>query len=114
MEIVFKSKRLAKTFNSAKELQRNYTSAQAKKIQTRLKALQGADSLGVFWPPYSKPERCHQLEGKLKDVFSIDLVHPFRLLFVPDHSPVPMREDVGVDWYQVTAIKITGVEDTHG
>ena len=33
---------------------------------------------------------------------------------IPDHDPVPKREDGSLDWSQVTAIKILVVEDTHG
>jgi len=44
----------------------------------------------------------------------VDLDHPYRLIFVPDHNPVPKREDGGLDWSRVTAVIILGVEDTHG
>ncbi len=36
-----------------------------------------------------------------------------RLIFTPEHDPVPRLEDGGLDWSQVTAIKIPGVKDTH-
>ena len=45
---------------------------------------------------------------------SMDLDQPYRLIFIPDHDPVPTLRDGGLDWSQVTAIKILGVEDTHG
>ena len=35
----------------------------AKKLSLRLDALEAADTLGDFWPPYSGPERCHELKG---------------------------------------------------
>ena len=60
--------------------------------------------------------RCHELtEGRRRGQFhlSVDLDHPYRLIFVPDHDPIPKREDGGLEWSQVTAIKILGVEDTH-
>lgn len=38
----------------------------------------------------------------------------YRLIFIPDHDPVPRLKDGGLDWSKVTAIKILGVEDTHG
>ncbi len=43
----------------------------------------------------------------------MDLDHPYRLIFIPDHGPVPRHEDGGLDWSLVTAITILGVEDTH-
>jgi len=76
--------------------------------------LRAAESLKDFWPPKTGPERCHQLiGGKLKGKFSVDLDHPYRLIFVPDHHPVPELEGGGLDWSQVTAIKILGIENTH-
>ena len=44
---------------------------------------------------------------------SMDLDHPYRLIFTPDHDPYPERPEGGLDWRQVTAINILGVEDTH-
>jgi proteic killer suppression protein len=32
---------------------------------------------------------------------------------MPSHKPVPEKPDGGLDWKQVTAIKIIGIEDTH-
>ena len=79
----------------------------------RLTELRAADSLIVFSPPYSGPARCHELHGNRKGMFSVDLDHPYRLIFRPAHSPVPRHEDGGIDWGKVTAIEILGVEDTH-
>lgn len=73
-----------------------------------------AKSLMDFWPPKSKPSRCHELtQGRRSGQLSVDLDHPYRLIFVPNHNPVPEREEGGLDWSQVTAIKILSVEDTH-
>ena len=60
------------------------------------------------------PGRCHELLGDLKGVLSIDLVHPQRLLFVPQEVPPPKKPDGGLDWTRVEAIEITSIEDTHG
>lgn len=59
------------------------------------------------------PQRCHELIGDRKGEFSVDLVHPYRLLFVPDHTPVPRKEDGGIETNLVTAILIKEIEDTH-
>ncbi|MEJ2039194.1 MAG: hypothetical protein P8X55_09700 [Desulfosarcinaceae bacterium] len=52
--------------------------------------------------------------GKRAGQLLVDLDHPYRLIFIPDHEQVPGLEDGGLDWARVTAIKILGVEDTHG
>ena len=43
----------------------------------------------------------------------VDLVQPFRLLFEPADTPIPRKNDGGIDLAQVTAVQITAIEDTH-
>lgn len=62
-----------------------------------------------FVSVYCSAELLHDRTGQL----SLDLDHPYRLIFVPAHEPIPVKSDGGLDWKQVTAIKILGVEDTH-
>ena len=115
MDISFKNKKLAKSFNEGAQLVKIHGKLRAKKIRIRMKELRAAMSLMDFWPPKSPPERCHELtEGKRSGELSVDLDRQNRLIFIPDHDPVPRRDDGGLDWSQVTAIKIIGVEDTHG
>ena len=45
--------------------------------------------------------------------FSIDVKHPYRLICVPDHNPIPLKTDGGIDRSRVTAILIVGIIDTH-
>lgn len=114
LDISFKNRKLEKSFNEGKLLEREHGPLRAKKIRLRMKALRGAKSLYDFWPPKTGPERCHELtEGKLKGHISVDLDHPYRLIFIPDHNPLPVLVSGGLDWSRVTAIKILGIEDTH-
>ncbi len=115
MDITLKNKKLQKSCNEGAQLERTHGALRAKKIRLRLKELRAAISLMDLWPPMSGPARCHELtEGKGSGQLSVDLDHPYRLIFVPDHEPVPVREDGGLNWSRVTAIKILGVEDAHG
>lgn len=114
MDISFKNKKLEKTFNEGAQLEKIHGSKRAKKIHLRMSELRAAASLMDFWPPKSGPSRCHELtQGKRKGQLSLDLDHPYRLIFTSDHNPVPTHKDGGLDWSQVTAITILGVEDTH-
>lgn len=114
MDISFKSKKLAKSFNEGRLLEKTHGANRAKKIRIRMAEFRAAESLMDFWPPKSGPSRCHELiQGRRRGQLSVDLDHPYRLIFAPDHDLVPKREDGGLDWSQVTAIKILGVEDTH-
>ncbi len=44
---------------------------------------------------------------------SLDLDHPYRLIFEPNHDPRPLRAEGDLDWSLVTSVRINGVEDTH-
>ncbi|MDR0442476.1 MAG: hypothetical protein LBH44_03620 [Treponema sp.] len=95
-------------------MKRVHGELRTKKICLRLAELRAASSLNDFWPPKSCPSRCHELtRGERKGQLSVDLEHPYRLIFVPNHEPIPLKPDGGLDWKQVTAILITGIEDTH-
>ena len=76
--------------------------------------LHAADSLLDFWPINSKPERVHELSGNMAGTFSIDLQHPFRLLFTPVEDPFQGDADGKKRWKAISKITITSVEDTHG
>jgi len=58
--------------------------------------------------------RCHELSGDRKGQLALDLKHPYRLIIVPDHNPLPLKEDGGLNWQMVFTVKIISVEDYHG
>jgi proteic killer suppression protein len=115
MEVQFSNKKLKRTIDDDEERTKRFGAEMARKILLRMQALVAAESLATFWPPYSGPERCHELKGNLQGTFSMDVKQPYRLLFRPIEAP----EDSGVGderqrWQAVKAVEITGVEDTHG
>lgn len=111
MDISFRTSKLRKTLTKAKKRRRTYGTNSAKKIKRRLDDLRAAECLEDM---RHLPGRCHELRGDLKGVLSLDVQHPYRLLFVPAHDPVPKKPDGGLDWTQVTAITIIDIENTHG
>lgn len=113
MEIAFRSRKLEKECGNHQLLQRIHGERQAKLIARCLTALSAAASLGDFWPPYKRFGRCHELTENRSGQFSMDLVHPYRLIFKPTHDPAPQRIEGGIDWHHVTVITIIGVENTH-
>ncbi|MBL8233129.1 MAG: hypothetical protein JNL98_31815 [Bryobacterales bacterium] len=44
---------------------------------------------------------------------SNNLDGPYRLILTPDHDPIPSRASGGMDWNQLSAVTILGIEDTH-
>ena len=59
------------------------------------------------------PPRLHELSGNLKKQFSVDIQHPYRLLFIVANKSVPLKEDGGQDKEKIDRIKIIEIEDTH-
>ena len=78
---------------------------------SRLAVLKNARTLSRV--PTTRPERRHQLSGRRSKQYAVDLKHPYRLVFKPDHEPIPLREDGGVDTDRVTAITVIDVVDYH-
>lgn len=111
MLISFAKKKVAKTFNRERDLEKAYGKRQASVIKLRMAVLNAAAHLGMV--PTRKPERCHELDGERKEQFAVDLVHPQRLVFRPDHDPVPRLGGGGVDKSKVTAIVILDVINYH-
>jgi proteic killer suppression protein len=110
MNIRFASKKFEREVNDDVQLKRSRGERQAKLIRRRLDELRAADTLAdIRMLPAA---RCHELRGDRKGQISVDLDHPYRLLFTAD-EPVPTREDGGLDWNRVVGIVVLGVEDTH-
>ena len=114
MDISFKRKKLEKIFNSEAKLNQAYGLQRVKKIKRLMTELHAAETLGEFYPPNSKPHRCHELKGDAKGTFSFDLDHPHRLIVEPNHETIPRKNDGSIDWHAITAITILEVRDTHG
>jgi plasmid maintenance system killer protein len=113
MEIRVSDRKLREAVQDESARTKRYGADMAKKLTLRLASLRAAASLAVFWPPKSGPERCHELKGELAGVFSVDLNQPYRLLFIPDETKPGDRSDEQRRWGFITAIELTGIEDTH-
>ena len=111
MDIAFKTAKLAKTFNCAKQLSKAYGDENARLIMRRMMVLANAPTLADV--PHHPPERRHELVGSRKGQFAVDVKHPRRIVFEPAHDPVPRKDDGGIDLPQITSIRILSVEDYH-
>jgi hypothetical protein len=58
--------------------------------------------------------RCHQLHSDRDEQFAMSITGSLRLVFVPDHDPIPRLQNGGIDRSRVTRIKILEVVDYHG
>lgn len=111
MNISFQDRKTRREFDTDTDLRRAYGAPVAKSIKIRMAILKNARHLGMV--STKKPTRCHQLIGKRKEQFAVDLNRNWRLVFKPDHGSLPRKDDGGIDLEQVTKIKILEVEDYH-
>ena len=109
MEVTFGDPDLAETFGDMRLLRKKHGAVRAKKIEQRLKQLAAAKTLDVM---RSAPGRCHELHGDRAGQLSLDLDHPYRLLFQPGGDPDP-GPGGGLDWSAVRSVVVIGIEDTH-
>jgi len=110
VKISFKSRKLEKQLTVARELKKTYGSM-AKKVNQRMKELEAADNLEVFMT--IPAARCHKLKGDREGEYAVSISGNYRLIFRPDHDPVPRKGDQSIDAIRVTDIQIMGTEDYH-
>ena len=111
MDIFFKTSAIQKLCSKDAVAQKKLGPKMARNLQRRMMGLKAAESLADI--SHVPPARCHELKGNRKGQLSVDLEHPFRLLFIPANNPVPIGEDGGLDRTQVTEIEIIEIVDTH-
>ena len=83
----------------------------ARLLKQRLTEIEASSTLAVL--KLIPGPRLHPLKGNRKGQLSVDLDHPYRLIFVPNHDPVPELKSGGYDWSKITVITIIGIADTH-
>lgn len=111
MLIYFKIRNLQKICNKDNEAVKKLGLKMARKLQQRLMELSAApclDDISKLPPP-----RCHQLKGNRVGQFSVDLDHPYRLIFIPANNPVPKKKDGSLDLARIDSIEIIAIVDTH-
>jgi proteic killer suppression protein len=111
VEVSFETRKLAKILNSEGETIREFGAKLGKAIMKRLAFLEAANCLEDV--PIARPYRRHQLSQNRKGQFAVDLEHPYRLIFKPNHNPIPVKADGGLDLKKITAITILEMEDYH-
>ena len=110
MRVEFKTKQLERVLCSEREMIKKFGD-RAGKIKIRMGMLVSAKNLAEI--PHIPPYNRHELKGQKAGQFAVDINKNFRLLFEPNHHPIPLKPDGGYDLVQITSIKILGVEDYH-
>ena len=111
MEIYFQTTKLRKQLTTAKEMVATHGRRRARLLQRRLSEIEASPNLYVL--SRLPGPRLHPLKGNRRGQMSVDLDHPYRLLFVPDHDPVPELPSGGTDLRAITKVMIIEIADTH-
>lgn len=111
MVILFENAKLEKECNIENLMVKRFGAKRSRLLKRRLTELAAAGTLEDL--RYLPQARCHELKGNLKGYLSVDLDHPYRLIFEPADNPLPRKADGGLDWLRITKIRISGMEDTH-
>ena len=112
MEVYFGTNKLKKIFSNDGILKKTFGAENSKKIMLPLIELQSAPCLNDM--KSVRGARFHQLEGKRKEQFAVELKHPFRLVFKPNDDPIPYKDNNEIDLEKIFNIKIIEVVDYHG
>ena len=110
MEISYKNNKLEKQLTDPKKMKKAF-GVMAKKVNQRMKELKSAENLETM--RFLPAARCHELSGDMKGELAVDVSGNYRLIFEPDHNPTPVKDEGGLDWQQVTKIRMITVEDYH-
>ena len=111
MVFVFKTKKLQKLCSKGSEAIKSLGPKRGKKIKQRMMELAAAETLADI--SRVPPARCHELTGSRSGQISVNLEHPYRLLFIPSNDPISERKVGGLGWAAATKIEIIDIADTH-
>lgn len=108
MDIDFRDKKTRELCEQRAIASRKLGSACARKLRSRLADLQAAEHVTDL-----VAGRPHPLRGVRGGQFALDLEGGRRLVFEPNHQPVPIRDDGSIDWFRVTRVRIIYIGDYH-
>lgn len=108
MEIDFKDGKLHDLCEKRQVARRKLGEACARKLRSRL-----ADLVAMHAVTDLVAGRPHPLKHDRDGQFALDLAGGVRLVFSPNHDPVPQTHDGATDWSQVTAVCIEFIGDYH-
>lgn len=108
MEIHFKDKKIRELCEKQSVAEKKLGAACARKLRTRLDDLDAAGRVTDLTA--GNP---HPLKGDRSGQIALDLAGGWRLVFASDQAPCPVRDDLSIDWSQVTIICIEFIGDYH-
>jgi len=110
MDLTFYDKKLRKSANDFKKLQKQFGKIRAKKISQRLGDLLDVENLEET---RNLPGNYHELVGDRKGQWACDLDGPNRLIFEPHEDPIPEDEDGKYIWLEIKGVEVIEIIDYH-
>jgi proteic killer suppression protein len=102
---------LEKSCSDDRQGAKTWGAEQWKVLKARLVSLRAAPTLAEM---DGVPGNCHPLRADRSGQFALDLRGPYRLIFEPDHEPIPQLNAGGINTAEVTNIRIEEVDNYHG
>lgn len=96
--------------NDFRKCQKEMGQIRANLFNRRLGDLRNAHSLEDV---RHLPGRYHELTGNRKGQWACDLDQPYRLIFVPHESPIPIDNDGKFVWLEITGVEVLEITDYH-
>jgi len=110
IDVSWADRKLAKDSESDRSGVRRFGGEQWTVIRRRLAVLRAAPTLADV---RGTPGRLHPLIGDRRGQYALDLRGATRLVFEPNHEPLPELPAGGIDESSVTAVRIIEVVDYH-
>jgi proteic killer suppression protein len=110
VEITFHSNKICRLCNDSKHALKKLGRPVAEKLRQRLDDLHAAKCLEDM---RNAAGRIEELTADLKGCFSLYL-NGLRLIFQPCKEPIPLKDDGGLDWLNITAVTVVAIKDYHG
>ena len=99
-----------KYLSSEKDCRRKQGPERAKKIFQRLNELTAAHALEDL---RNMPGHWHELKHDRKGQFAVDLIQPYRMIFLPVGDPAKYVENGSFVWSKIESVQIIEVTDYH-
>ena len=109
MQIAYASKTIQRLCEEDKHQRKQLGEQRAKRLKNRLAELRAVENVSQL-----RLGRPHSLTADRAGQYSVDLDGPMRLLFEPTDQPPPTLPSGGIDWQQVSSVRLLEIGDTHG
>jgi proteic killer suppression protein len=112
VEIGFKNKQLQKVCENPDMARKEYGKENERKLTQRIMELRDADNLDVV--SRIPAARLHPLKGDRKHEYSVDLAHPFRLVFIASPECIGDKTIEAIELVEITEVIVEEIVDYHG